>query len=104
MKRTVPTPCCCSTQSPTKSQSAAKRFGRAMGWLGPGVVLVLMPKCPVCVAGYVAVLTGIGISLPTAAVVRFTLKFLCIAALAFMVWKRARQHPAPVWFRRRHAR
>ncbi len=64
---------------------------RALGWLGPGALLVLMPKCPACMAGYIAVLTGLGVSLSTAALVRYGLMTLCVGALAFLVIKRARR-------------
>lgn len=64
---------------------------RALGWLGPGALLILMPKCPACMAGYIAVLTGLGVSLSTAALVRFGLITLCVAALAILVIKRVRR-------------
>jgi hypothetical protein len=37
-----------------------------------------------CVAAYVALFTGVGVSLPVAAVVRTTLVVLCATLLAFM--------------------
>ena len=56
----------------------------AAGWVIPGLGLALMPKCPMCVAAYVAALTGIGISFPMAAGIRWGLIALCVAALAFV--------------------
>jgi hypothetical protein len=65
------------------------RRGREMaGWLIPGVMLALLPKCPVCVAAYVALATGIGISLPAAAYLRAMLVVLCVASLAFIAPRR----------------
>jgi hypothetical protein len=43
------------------------------------------------VAAYVALATGVGISLPTAAYLRATLAGLCIASLAFIAARRLRR-------------
>ena len=53
----------------------------AAGWIVPGVGLALIPKCPICVAGYVAALTGLGISIPMAGRLRWGLIVLCVVAL-----------------------
>lgn len=55
------------------------------GWIVPGMMLILMPKCPACLAGYVALVSGIGMSLPVATAVRTGLIAVCAAALAFLV-------------------
>jgi hypothetical protein len=55
----------------------------AAEWVAPGVGLVLIPKCPACVAAYVAAMSGIGISMPMAATIRWGLIILCLLALAF---------------------
>jgi hypothetical protein len=61
----------------------------AAGWIVPGVGLALMPKCPMCVAGYVAALTGIGVSYTVAANLRLLLLILCTAALLFVAARHA---------------
>ena len=53
----------------------------AAGLIVPGVGLLLVPKCPACVAAYVAAVTGIGVSLPMAAGIRWGLIILCVVAL-----------------------
>ncbi len=67
-----------------------RRVGELAGWIVPGAILALLPKCPVCVAAYVALATGIGISLPTATWLRAALAALCAAALVFVAGKRLR--------------
>jgi hypothetical protein len=67
-----------------------RRGGEFAGWIVPSATLALMPKCPLCVAAYVALATGIGISLPTATYLRLMLVVLCVASLAFMKVKRLR--------------
>jgi hypothetical protein len=56
----------------------------ATRWIAPSVGLALIPKCPVCVAAYVAALTGAGISIPMAARLRMGLIVLCVGALAYV--------------------
>lgn len=76
--------------TPDLSPQPAPRRLPALGWLGPGAMLVLMPKCPACMAGYIAVLTGLGVSLSTAALVRYGLMTLCVMTLVCLVIKRVR--------------
>jgi hypothetical protein len=64
--------------------SARSCCRQATGWLAPGVGLALIPKCPACVAAYVAAITGAGISIPMAARLRLGLLILCTSALIFV--------------------
>jgi hypothetical protein len=57
----------------------------------PGILLAVMPKCPACVAAYIALATGIGISMPTATYLRVTLVSLCVASLLFLTARCARR-------------
>lgn len=50
-------------------------------------VFVLIPKCPVCLAGYIALGTGLGISLTTATYIRFGLIIACVLSLLYFVFK-----------------
>ena len=61
--------------------SARSCCRHATGWIAPSVGLALIPKCPACVAAYVAAITGAGISIPMAARLRMGLLILCTGAL-----------------------
>lgn len=61
-----------------------RRGAEIAGWLIPSAALVLLPKCPVCVAAYVALFTGIGISIAEASILRTSLIVLCVATLLGM--------------------
>ncbi|TWT30513.1 hypothetical protein KOR42_54720 [Thalassoglobus neptunius] len=51
-------------------------------------LLAFVPKCPACLAAYVALWTVLGISISTAATVRWAMILLCAASLLFLTVKR----------------
>jgi hypothetical protein len=53
-------------------------------WLVPSIIVALLPKCPACLAAYVATGTGIGLSLTTATSMRMLLIMLCVATLSYL--------------------
>jgi hypothetical protein len=75
-------PCC-----PT-SRSWCARAAELAGWILPSATLALLPKCPACLAAYIALVTGVGISISLAAYLGMTVGILC-GAILFYVLARA---------------
>jgi hypothetical protein len=68
-----------------------RRAWQSVQWLFPTALLVLMPKCPLCVAAYVALFTGVGITATTARGIQILMLVLCVASLAWLaigLWRR----------------
>ena len=87
------TPLLCDSHSTPVECSAGGRtwLGRivsAVPWAVPGVVLALMPKCPACLAAYVALATGLGIPFAAAAWTRWLLIMLCTSLLSYLTIRR----------------
>jgi hypothetical protein len=67
------------------------RTWRSIQWLFPATVLVLIPKCPLCVAAYIALFTGVGVSVSTARWIQILLLMFCLTSLAYLAvryWRR----------------
>jgi hypothetical protein len=77
--------CCQAALGPQPRRSRwIQRSASAAGWIVPGVILAAVPKCPVCVAAYIALLTGCGISLAAAGTLRLLLILTCVSALTYL--------------------
>lgn len=79
---------CCDAARDRKTPAWTRRVRELFAWVVPSAVLVLAPKCPACLAAYVMLWTGIGLSLATATYLRWMLLFLCVASLLFLIVKR----------------
>jgi hypothetical protein len=79
--------CCCGANV-SKPSTFARRCLDIAGWITPGAILVLTPKCLACLAAYVAVGTGLWLSLAAATQLRTLLLVLCVASLFAFVTRR----------------
>ena len=77
----------CCNREPRPGQKARlqtswlRRVRGVAGWILPSALLALMPKCPICLAAYVALGTGFTMSGASAHVLMRTLTGLCIGTL-----------------------
>ena len=86
---------CCAV--PGRSSFISSRGGahaRGAARVGtPAVILLLLPKCPMCVAAYVAMLTGIGLSMEAATWLRETAIAVCVLAIIVAILRMMHRHP-----------
>lgn len=66
----------------------ARRIREVFAWGLPGTMLALVPKCPACLAAYVALWTGFGLSLGAARYLRWAMMLISVVALLFLIIKR----------------
>jgi hypothetical protein len=84
---------CCQRKPRTgdeaRPQKSWLRRGRgAAGWILPSALLALLPKCPICLAAYVALCTGFTMSGSSAHILMRTLTVLCIGTLGLCAVRR----------------
>jgi hypothetical protein len=77
-------PCCAGKRS-----TVGGRLREAAGWSASGVTLALLPKCPMCLAAYIAIGTGISVSTTTAASLRMSLIVVCSGSLVYLAIRRS---------------
>ncbi|HKX83144.1 MAG TPA: hypothetical protein VJL58_02900 [Pyrinomonadaceae bacterium] len=73
-------PVCCAAGGTT----FGRRLRSLTKWTAPGAILLIVPKCPLCIVAYVAMFTGVGLSVSTAATLRITLIVVSSAILLYV--------------------
>lgn len=71
------TACC-----PSPAGRNRRRGARVLSWSIPTLTLVLAPKCPLCLAAWIALVTGIALSPSIAAGLRTALLLASVIMLA----------------------
>jgi hypothetical protein len=79
---------CCDAASNRKAPAWLRRARQIGAWALTSAILVLVPKCPACLAAHVTLWTGLGLSLSTATYVRWVLLFLCVASMLVLIVER----------------
>lgn len=82
---------CCHSGGGRQRRTWVRGLREVLAWILPSAVLVLIPKCPACLAAYVALGTGVGLSFSTANFLRWGLLSLCSASLLLLLGKRLAQ-------------
>jgi hypothetical protein len=80
-------PCCENSRGPTFT----RRWVEVGRWMVPGAILALLPKCPMCLAAYVALWSGISLSLTVATTLRLSLLFLSGGLILLLVARNMRR-------------
>src|SRR4030095_8875753 len=80
-----------TSQKARGCDKVARRSGAIASWIVPSAILALLPKCPMCLAAYITVWTGIGLSLSAATHLRASLLILCIGVILFLVARNTRR-------------
>lgn len=70
--------------NPSRCCQAVPRRISIAGSVIPGALLALLPKCPACLAAYVSVTTGWGMSVADFRYARTGLLIVCLASLLYV--------------------
>ncbi len=91
---------CRDAASDRKKPTGGRRVREILAWLLPSACLVLVPKCPACLAAHVTLWTGLGLSLSTATSLRWMLLFLGVASLLVLIAERLDRQRVSIRHRR----
>lgn len=81
-----------TTQGIVASPNLARRSANAASWLIPGALLALLPKCPMCLAAYIAMFSGVALPFSTASFLRYALIGACITSLVYVAIRKSQRY------------
>jgi hypothetical protein len=86
-------PNCCQrtlhrSRDERQQRTCLRRAREVAGWIVPGALLALMPKCPMCLVAYVTLCSGLTMSFSSAHILMRTLTAVSIGTLALCVIRR----------------
>lgn len=84
-------PICCASRTRGPVVSLLRRVLTLLEWALPIAMLVLIPKCPACLAAYALLFTGLSLSLAVAGVIRWIFLSLCVLAIVSLLIRAARR-------------
>jgi hypothetical protein len=90
--------CCVAGRAP---HPLARPLSKATASILPAAFVVLLPKCPLCLAAWLTVATGVSFSATGARWVCGSIVLLWVGALTAMIWRRLFLRPA--FLRRLHS-
>ncbi|MDB5343805.1 MAG: hypothetical protein JWP89_2182 [Schlesneria sp.] len=76
-------------KTPRGSAYAAGR--KFLAVLVPGLLWALIPKCPACLAAYIALATGLSVSVSVASHLRYVLIAIFLVTVSVLAWSQMRR-------------
>lgn len=76
-------------QAESSGKGVWRRF---FGWGLPGLGLFFIPKCPLCVAAYISMATGLGLNFSQASWIRAGMIIFCSASAIFFLMSIAKAY------------
>jgi hypothetical protein len=83
----------CCVAGPAGAHRLARGMSAVAGSILAVALFVFLPKCPLCLARWLTVATGISFSAACAGLVRAGVVVVWVAALTAVLWRRASASP-----------
>lgn len=81
-------PSCCQSRSEMPLPIWTGRLREVSAWVFTAIFFVLTPKCPACLAAYISLGTGLGLSFSFASYLRCGILSLCAVLFTYLFARR----------------